>query len=135
MKTRICIFALAIFSAWEFSSHAVDSREAAIENGIAFLIEDQNPDGSWGSARQTKGLNIYAPVPGAHTAFRAAVSAMAVSALIDSGLADEPGEAADSLARGQAYLLEALPKVRRADATAIYNVWTHAYGIQALTDI
>jgi hypothetical protein len=25
-----------------------------------------------------------------------------------------------------------LPRVRRADSTAIYNVWTHAYGIQAL---
>ena len=74
-------------------------------------------------------------MPGALTAFRAAGTAMAVSALIDSGLADEPGVIADSLERGELCLLEALPKVRRADAAAIYNVWTHAFGIQALTDM
>ena len=109
--------------------------EEAIVAGVEFLIQDQNPDGSWGSARQTKGLNIYAPVPGAHDAFRAAVTAMAVSAMIDSGLADDPGEAGQALHKGELYLLDSLPKVRRADATAIYNVWTHAYGIQALTDM
>ncbi len=109
--------------------------EKAIDDGVAFLIQDQNSNGSWGSARQTKGLNIYAPVPGAHDAFRAAVTAMAVSAIVDSGRADEPGAAADALEKAELYLLASLPKVRRADATAIYNVWTHAYGIQALTDM
>lgn len=109
--------------------------EESIAHGVEFLIRDQNPNGSWGSARQTKGLNIYAPAPGAHDAFRCAVTAMAISALIESGHCDEAGEAADSLERGTAYLLEHLPRVRRADATAIYNVWTHAYGIQALVDL
>jgi hypothetical protein len=108
------------------------SIEDSIERGIKFLIEDQNPNGSWGSARQTKGLNIYAPVPGSHHAFRVAVSALSVSALIESGLADSPGPAADALGKGSTYLLEELPKVRRATSDAIYNVWTHAYGLQAL---
>lgn len=109
--------------------------EEAIDRGVDFLLEDQNPDGSWGSARRTKGLNIYAPAPGAHDAFRAAVTAMAVSALVDSGRCEEPGPASAALARGARYLFEHLPRVRRADATAIYNVWTHAYGIQALVDL
>ncbi len=109
--------------------------EESIERGVEFLIVDQNANGSWGSARQTKGLNIYAPAPGAHEAFRSAVTAMAISALIESGLCEESGEAADSLRKGSEFLLEHLPKVRRADATAIYNVWTHAYGIQALCDL
>ena len=61
----------------------VKSIDEAIAAGIDFLIADQNPNGSWGSARQTKGLNIYAPVPGAHDAFRVAVTAMAISALCD----------------------------------------------------
>lgn len=126
--------ALAFFPG-EARGEAERSLDAAISDGIAFLVETQNPNGSWGSARQTKGLNIYAPVPGAHDAFRAAVTAMAVSALIDSGLAGEPGPAAEALENGALYLLAELPKVRRADATAIYNVWTHAYGIQALTDL
>jgi len=109
--------------------------DRAIAKGIGFLVADQNENGSWGSARQTKGLNIYAPVPGAHDAFRAAVTAMAVSALCDSGLAEDEGAPRKALERGEEYLLENLPGIRRATADAIYNVWTHAYGIQALVDL
>ena len=36
---------------------------AAIRRGIQFLLDDQRPDGSWGSPEDTKGLNIYAPLP------------------------------------------------------------------------
>ena len=107
----------------------------SIDGASTFCSSDQNPDGSWGSARQTKGLNIYAPVPGAHRAFRLAVTAMAVSALIDSGRCDEPGPARVALERGRDHLLTHLPLVRRATPEAIYNVWTHAYGIQALVDL
>lgn len=106
--------------------------DESIRRGVDFLLEDQNKNGSWGSPRQTKGLNIYAPIPGAHHAFRSAVTAMCVTALIESKLADEPGPGADALAAGENYILEELPKVRRATADAMYNVWTHAYGLQAL---
>src|SRR2546423_1647441 len=34
--------------------------QAAITRGVAFLLKDQNRDGSWGSPHRTKGLNIYA---------------------------------------------------------------------------
>lgn len=111
------------------------SIDEAISAGIDFLIADQNPNGSWGSARQTKGLNIYAPVPGAHDAFRVAVTAMAISALCDSGLAESAGPPREALDKAEIYFLEALPTVRRASADAIYNVWTHAYGLQALADL
>ena len=107
----------------------------SIEKGVQFLLDDQNPDGSWGSARQTKGLNIYAPAPGSHIAFRTAVTAMAVSALIESEFADSPGPVADALDRGIKSLCSELPKVRRANGDAIYNVWTHAFGLQALAAI
>lgn len=109
--------------------------DTSITRGVEFLIADQNSDGSWGSARQTKGLNIYAPVPGAHDAFRSAVTAMAISALCDSGEADEPGPAAESLDRAADWLIEELPQVRRATSQAIYNVWSHSYGIQAFVDL
>lgn len=103
---------------------------AAMQRGIAFLLEDQNPDGSWGSARRTKGLNIYAPVPGAHHAFRAAVTAMCVEALIACN--DDRPEVRNALSRGERWLLQHLPEVRRATPQAVYNNWTHAYAIQAL---
>jgi hypothetical protein len=108
----------------------VEKLDGAIRRGVAFLLKDQNADGSWGSANRTKNLNIYAPVPGAHHAFRTAVTAMAVSALLEVGGDSEAVNKA--LDRGEAFLFEELPKVRRAEPMAIYNVWTHGYGIQAL---
>ena len=109
--------------------------EKSIRRGIDYLLKDQNKDGSWGSARKTKDLNIFAPVPGAHDAFRAAVTAMCVSALIETGAADTNSAAREALTRGEAWLLKKLPEVRRADGVAIYNVWAHSYGIHALVEM
>ncbi|MGI6418994.1 MAG: prenyltransferase/squalene oxidase repeat-containing protein [Thermoguttaceae bacterium] len=103
---------------------------AAIDRGIAFLVKRQNSDGSWGSAHNTKGLNIYAPVPGAHQAFRAATTSLCISALIESGTRDP--SAISALERGEEWLMESLPRVRRATPDAIYNSWAHAYSIEAL---
>jgi hypothetical protein len=104
--------------------------ESAIRRGIDFLLKDQNKDGSWGSPTRTKNLNIYAPVPGAHHAFQTAVTSLCVSALIE---VDDGSEAVhQAIERGEKFLFENLPLARRATADAIYNVWTHGYGIQAL---
>ncbi len=119
----------------DFSTAQGNPVNDSIRKGVDFLLADQNKNGSWGSARQTKGLNIYAPIPGAHQAFRTAVTAMSVSALIESGLANHPGPESVALKKGEEFLIKELPKVRRATADAIYNVWAHAYGIQALVDI
>ena len=108
-------------------------REAihqSLARGKDFLLSVQNADGSWGSATNTKELNIYAPVPGAHHAFRSAVTALCVSALLELQLQDDPTE--EAIARGEAWLLKHLPTLRRANQDAIYNVWGHAYGIEAL---
>ena len=59
--------------------------EKSIERGVYFLVERQNKDGSWGSPRNTKGLNIYAPTFQSHYAFRLAVTALCTSALIEAG--------------------------------------------------
>ena len=105
--------------------------ETSIDRGVKFLVDSQREDGSWGSADNTNGgVDIYAPPPGGHHAFRAAVTALCVAALIESGHDDAAvGKAID---RGQAWLLERLPKLRRATPDALYNVWGHAYGIETL---
>ncbi len=107
--------------------------ETSIDRGCAFLKKRQNPNGSWGSARQTKGLNIFAPVPGSHRAFQLAVTALSTAALIENKVND-PAYAA-VIRGGEDHLLERLPYLRRATPVAIYNVWAHAFGIQALVRI
>ena len=104
--------------------------EQSIRNGIQFLIADQNSNGSWGSATRTKGLNIYAPVPGAHHAFRVATTSLCIAALLE--VAPEDEDACKSIERAEAWLLDHLTELRRATGDAIYNVWGHAYSIQAL---
>jgi hypothetical protein len=104
---------------------------AALEKGIAFLLKVQNPDGSWGTAERTKDLNIYAPAPGAHLAFRSGVTALCISALIETG---DPKnvDVQQAIDRGEAWMFDQLPHLRRASPDAMYNVWGHAYSIQTL---
>jgi len=108
---------------------------AAIQRGVAFLLKDQNIDGSWGSPERTKNLNIVAGI-GSHHAFRAAVTALCVSALIEVSAAGNPladlAAVRRAIERGEDYLFRELPLVRRDDPMLIYNIWAHAYGIQAL---
>lgn len=108
---------------------APEVLDRAIHRGVEFLLKDQNPDGSWGTAGRTKDLNITA-APGSHQAFRTAVTALCVSALIETGGNSAPVRQA--LERGEASLFRELPQVRRAEPMLIYNVWAHGYGIQAL---
>ena len=107
----------------------VDELNAAIQRGVAYLVKDQNRDGSWGSAERTKDLNIIAGI-GSHHAFRTATTALCVAALIEAD--DGTTEVQLAIERGEAFLFEQLPLVRRDDPMLIYNVWTHAYGIQTL---
>ncbi len=103
----------------------------SLRRGVDFLIAKQNPNGSWGGPTRTKDLNIYAPLPGAHHAFRAGASGLALSGLIDSG--DQRPEALAAIAKGAAWMESELPKLRRADQTTTYNAWGHAYGMRAFT--
>lgn len=103
----------------------------AIRRGVDFLIADQNSNGSWGGPTRTKGLNIYAPLPGAHHAFRAGASGLALAGLIDAK--DPRPEAAATLEKAATWTAAELPKLRRADQTTTYNAWGHAYGLRALT--
>ena len=104
--------------------------DAAIRRGVRFLLEHQNKDGSWGSARRTKGLNIFAPVPGAHHAFRTGTTALCLSALIETG--GQQPEVRQAIQRAEKWMFLYLPQLRRATPVAIYNNWGHAYAIQAL---
>ena len=103
---------------------------ASITRGVDFLVGYQNKDGSWGGPTRTKGLNIYAPIPGAHHAFRAGASGLALSGLIDSG--DARPETTAAIEKAAKWAEKDLPNLRRADPTTTYNIWGHAYGLRAL---
>ena len=104
---------------------------ASITRGVDFLVGYQNKDGSWGGPTRTKGINIYAPIPGAHHAFRAGASGLALSGLIDSG--DKRPETAAAIEKAAVWAEKDLPNLRRADPSTTYNIWGHAYGLRALT--
>ena len=108
-----------------------EAVQASITRGVDYLIKKQNKNGSWGGPTRTKGLNIYAPLPGAHDAFLAGASGLALAGLIDAH--DERPEAVQAINKGQQWMAEKLPKLRRADVTTTYNAWGHAYGLRALT--
>jgi len=107
-----------------------EAIRAAITRGVDFLVGYQNRDGSWGGPTRTKGINIYAPIPGAHHAFRAGASGLALSGLIDSG--DARPETAAAIEKAAAWAEKELPHLRRAEQTTTYNIWGHAYGLRAL---
>lgn len=102
----------------------------SMDRGIAFLLKSQNKDGSWGSAERTKALNIMASPPGSHNAFRLATTALALTGLIEAG--NESDEVKKAIEKGEAHLMEHLPKLRRATPEELYNVWGHGYGLLAL---
>lgn len=115
----------------------IDQQElrASIRQGVEFLLDDQRPSGGWGSAEKTKELNIFAPVPGAHHAFRAAVTGLVLEALVGAE-AEFDGDFAQRIAQaidqGEQWMLQNTSKVRRAEPMAIYNTWGHAYSISGL---
>ncbi len=101
---------------------------AAIERGAGYLCRTQNPDGSWGSPRWTGGVDRD-PVPGAFLSFGTATTALCLEALL--AVPDSP-QIQNARARAEAFLLENLPRLRRADPFNLPNIWGHAYGIQVL---
>ena len=108
-----------------------ESLDAAIRRGVDFLLADQHKNGSWGDATQTKDLNIFAPLPGGHQAFRAGASGLALAGLIDS--ADPRPEVAAAIERAAVWTAAELPNLRRTSQDCTYNCWGHAYGLRAIT--
>ena len=127
----ISTFALAQEKPAELPEVTRASLDASIRRGVDFLITHQNTNGSWGNATRTKDINIYAPLPGAHHAYRAGASGLALSGLIDAE--DSRPEVTAAIDKAAAWTTEELPKLRRADPTTTYNVWGHAYGLRAIS--
>lgn len=104
---------------------------ASMARGVDYLIKSQNPDGSWGGMRRTKGLNVIAPVPGGHLSFKVGTSMIALHGLIDSG--DKRPETMLAIEKATAWMFKNIDKLKRAGITTNYNNWGHAYALHAIT--
>ena len=109
---------------------ALDVQQS-IDRGVEFLLENQRKTGAWGAATNTKDLNIYAPIPGAHDGFRMATTSLCIAALLAVEVDDEARVKA-AVDKAEAWLIEQLPSLKRATSDAIYNCWAHTYSIDAL---
>jgi hypothetical protein len=105
--------------------------QQSIDRGVEFLLGCQRESGAWGAATNTKDLNIYAPIPGAHDGFRMATTSLCISALLANDTAGDP-RVQQAVDRAAAWLTEQLPTLKRATSDAIYNCWAHTYSIDAL---
>ncbi len=105
--------------------------QESIDRGVDFLLGCQRATGAWGAATNTKDLNIYAPVPGAHDGFRMATTSLCISALLAVDSANQ-ARVQECVDRAEAWLIEQLPSLKRATSDAIYNCWAHTYSIDAL---
>lgn len=102
-----------------------ESIHSAIDRGVKFLVSDQQPDGSWGTGRVTRGFEVFSMVPGSQDAFRVGTTALAVMALREAG-------AREAHDKGLKYLVEH-GEARRDDGMLLYNIWAHLYALQALS--
>ncbi|MEM8883092.1 MAG: prenyltransferase/squalene oxidase repeat-containing protein [Planctomycetota bacterium] len=103
--------------------------DVAIREGVAFLVKNQNKDGSFGARTSGRTYEVTSAVPGGHYAFQAATTALCWLGLDDSPHKTEASK------KAQARALDWLVKnarVKRAHGGQLYNTWSFGYGLHAL---
>ncbi len=110
---------------------APDEVRAALARSVEFLLQAQNPDGSWGSAASAKvGIDEFWTNPETHRSWRYAVTGLVCMTMQRAGLDGRAGPAFD---RGVDYLV-AHVDVKRPGDWDTDNVWAYVYGLQAVAD-
>ena len=105
------------------------SPRAAHDAGVDWLVDNQNPDGSWGSFDTGRTREVFLGTLGSHDGFSLACAALGTMALIEPSR-DDPA-AYDAMIEGMQLLLAAEP-VGRARADTFYDTWAHTYTVQCL---
>lgn len=107
-----------------------DDVRAAIEKGVAFLLADQNKNGSWGGPQDsiTTWSGPMWPNPETHRAWKVATTGLCVAALAEVGTTEEALSAMDRAVR---YLADNAD-VKRPNEWDTMNNWAYIYGLQGL---
>jgi hypothetical protein len=124
----VAALALVLFAPAGMGAGGTPTVAEAIRRGVAFLVRTQNRDGSWGSPAPTLTVDIYAPSPACHDAYAMGTTGLAVAALAEAG-AGEPG--VDGAVRRGVDWMIAHGDLRRGTTDVLYNVWGHAYALEA----
>lgn len=106
------------------SAGALVGLREAHARGLAWLLANQRPDGSFGSFESPRAREVFLDTQASHRAFHTATSALACWALVQPARGDARARAA--LDRGLAWLL-AQGEVGRASGNTFYSVWAHTY--------
>jgi hypothetical protein len=123
----LAVLALALLA--PTAARAQEDPAAAHTRGVAFLVEHQNADGSWGTFASTRTNEIYLGTVASLRAFSQATSALCVLALQAPARSDPAARAA--LTRGLEHLITTPPALR-AQGDTFYDTWTHTYLVEAL---
>ena len=127
-KLAVCLTsASGTNQADQFTSQQV---RAAIEQGIDFLVKDQNKNGSWGGPQDsiTSWSGEMWSNPETHRAWKVATTGLCCAALLEVGSSDAAGAAAD---RALTYLINNAD-VKRPNEWDTMNNWAYIYGLQGL---
>lgn len=111
------------------SEEAGARHERSIRAGVAFLLRTQKKNGAWGDPLPERPADIYTGGVNSFHAFGNASSALCCMALLA-----QPAETAvdTALFKGYRYLCDA-PDAVRINGDTFYNIWAHAYMIEALS--
>jgi hypothetical protein len=100
--------------------------------GVDWLIDNQNPDGSWGSFDTGRTREVMLGTLGSHDGFGQACLALGVMALQQPSR-DDP-QAFDTMTKGLERLLTIEP-TGRATPQVFYDTWAHTYMVQCLANL
>lgn len=101
----------------------------AHQNGVDWLVDNQNHDGSWGSVDSSRPYQVMLGSQASHDGFALACAALGTLALQEPSRTDP--DAYDAMLRGLDLLLTAEP-VGRATGSVFYDTWAHTYMVQTL---
>lgn len=103
----------------------------AIRTAVAWLVANQNPDGSFGTHLTSRPYEVLASVPGSQDAFLVATTGLCVLALQDSR---DPSPAVQKARDKALDFLIANAAVRRQSGMEHYNVWAFGYALRAIAE-
>ena len=105
--------------------------EKTASESLAWMVTNQNKEGSWGTHESPRPIEVLADVPGSHQAFQVATTALSVAAL--DGYPTDTAAKTQAVDRAIDWLLDHFD-VKRANGMEHYNVWSFGYGLQGFAE-